>query len=85
MFANYYHMMDGGQYWNDGMMFVSLLWIALAVFVIVYILKSRDKNQDSTTPTPPKDTPLDIAKTRYVKGEIDKEQFEQIKADLAHR
>lgn len=84
-FGDYYHMMDGGQYWSDGMMFISFLWVALAVFVVAYIIRSKDKSRDDNPPASPKETPLDIAKARYAKGEIDREQFEQIKADLVHR
>lgn len=85
MFGDYYHMMDGGQYWNDGMMFIGLIWIALAAFVVAYIIRGRNRSQDGNPPAPHKETPLDIAKARYAKGEINKEQFDQIKTDLVHR
>lgn len=34
-------------------------------------------------PNEPSPTPLDILKTRYAKGEITKEQFEEMKRDLS--
>ena len=48
--------------------------IALVVW-IVRLLIQRDDN--------PKKTAFDIVRERYAKGEINKEQFEQIKKDLA--
>ncbi|MFC2068242.1 SHOCT domain-containing protein [Chloroflexota bacterium] len=48
--------------------------IGLIVWGIIKLTKSGEN-----TPT---NSPLDIAKQRYARGEINKEEFEQIKKDL---
>lgn len=55
-----------------------LFWgglIALTVWGIAKLTKRSD-------PTSKRD-PLDVAKERYARGEISKEEFEQIKRDLS--
>ena len=56
-----------------------LLFWALVIFGIVYIAQtiSRRAGQSGT-----KETPLDILKKRYAKGEITKEEFERMKDDI---
>ena len=70
------HDFGGWCMWFGGIgMFI--FWggvIALIVWGIVRLTK----HESITT----KHTPLDIAKERYARGEITKEQFEQIKRDL---
>ena len=57
-----------------------LLWWVLIILVIVSVVKWLSDNQGSTK----KDgnNALDILKERYAKGEITKEQFEQMKKDI---
>lgn len=50
--------------------------IALIVWAVVRFTGHRNTSIDY------KNDPLNIAKERYAKGEITKEQFEQIKKDL---
>ncbi len=60
-----------------GGLFMIVFWgglIALIVWGVIRLTKRTD-----STPT---HSPLDIAKERYARGEINKEQFEQIKKDL---
>jgi len=70
----------GFTWWGPGMMFLMMIsWgvlIALIVWVIVRFARSRDAHTGNT-----KDA-LDIAKERYARGEITREQFEQLKKDL---
>ena len=56
-----------------------LIVLVLVGVVIYYLLQiSRSKGSDSSIV----ETPLDILKKRYAKGEIDKEEFDRKKKDL---
>ena len=55
--------------------------LLLLVGVIAYALGWRPQfNQTGSAPS--KQTPLEILKARYVRGEISREQYEAIKADI---
>lgn len=71
-------MMDNGNWgWGLFMMLFWLLVLALIAYFGVRLLRNHEQHN-----TPQSRDPLDIAKERYAKGEIDKEQFEQLKKDL---
>lgn len=60
-----------------GMFFAVLFWVGL-IFLIVWLVMKLSKGGEASS----KNDALDIAKERYAKGEISKEEFEQIKKDL---
>jgi putative membrane protein len=69
-------------WWGMGlwMLVVLVFWagvIALVTWVIVKVVRSGKEQPSSSS-----QTPLDIVKTRYAKGEINKEEFERLKNDL---
>jgi len=73
-------------YWHEGMgwwmafggiLFV-LFWGAIIALVVWGIKKATERGS-----TNEKKNPLDIAKERYAKGEISKEEFDKIKKDLS--
>jgi putative membrane protein len=71
-----------GMGWGGGLLMalVSIAFVALVIWGVVRLTK-HDGCCATTTTT--KQSPIDIAKERYAKGEITKEQFEQIKKDLS--
>jgi putative membrane protein len=74
----YYGPMMDGRDWGFGilmMMFWLLSFAIIAVFIVKLLKGHGFGNQQ-------KYDPLDIAKERYAKGEISKEQFEQLNKDL---
>ena len=77
----YYGPMMNGNDWGWGifMMFFWLLFLLVVAVVVVRLLRGHDYHTDHNHRT----DPLDIAKERYAKGEITKEQFEQLKKDLS--
>ena len=78
--------------WHDGagmgwwMLFAGLLtlvfWGAIIALVIWGIKKVTEGGNSGKKPSE-KHEPLDIARERYAKGEISREQFEQMKKDLS--
>ncbi|NIO49059.1 MAG: hypothetical protein GTN73_06455 [Candidatus Aminicenantes bacterium] len=60
--------------------FMWVFWIAVIV-AIVFLVKWIVQ-QSRTREGSPEESSLDILKKRYVRGEIDKEEFEQKKKDL---
>jgi len=60
------------------MIFMTLFWVGILALVIWLIVRAT--RQDSTAVG--RRTPLDIARERYAKGEISKEEFDRIRQDL---
>ncbi len=72
--------------WHDGMgwwMLFGGLWMLLfwggLIALIVWIVIKLSRRNGATS----KSSPLDLAKERYAKGEIAREEFEQLKKDLS--
>ena len=55
--------------------------LLLLVGIIAYALGWRPQ-VNQTKPNQTSQTPLEILKARYVRGEISREQYEAIKADI---
>jgi len=73
------HMMDWG-YMNYGLGSLIGLLIILVVLVgiVIYFIKNREKlRQDDG-----EESALEILKKRYAKGEITRQQYEEMKKDL---
>src|SRR4030042_4191847 len=72
-------MMDFG-YFGYGGMFMGMLLIVILVAVVIYFIirEARPKADQRLSG----ETPLDILKRRYAKGEIAKDEFEKVKKDL---
>jgi len=74
--------------WSQGMgwwmmfggIWMILFWGGLIALVVWGIKKVAERGG---TPGAGQQSPLDIARERYARGEISKEQFEQIKKDLS--
>jgi putative membrane protein len=72
-----YPMMNNyGWGWGVGMMVFWLVTLAVVAIVVLRLLKSHEHGTRSGS------DPIGIAKERYAKGEINREEFEQLKKDL---
>jgi putative membrane protein len=73
-----------GSWMMGGMWPLSILFWILIIAGVVLIARwlTVRNGQGNTSPA---ESPLDILKTRYAKGEIDKETFEMMKRDIGAR
>jgi len=77
-----WHMWDmpiGMGWWMAfGGLWMVVFWGGL-IAIIIWGITKLTRRGDSA----PKRDPLDVAKQRYAKGEIFREEFEQLKKDLS--
>jgi putative membrane protein len=69
-----------GMYGAGWMIFSMIFWLLILggfVSMVVWLIRR------SGTPTGGAETPLDIVKKRYARGEITRDEFEQMKRDLS--
>ena len=59
-----------------------LTWFIIVLIPLILIALSKDEFEAGVSGTS-QQIPLEVAKERYAKGEISKEEFEQIKKDLS--
>lgn len=73
-----YHNMFGG-----GMWFGWFFWIIIVALIVWFIMSMVNHSQKKSGSDSAKQSPLDILKNRYAKGEINKEEFQEKKKDLS--
>lgn len=59
--------------------FMMMLPLILVIILLYFLMKDRTGKSNEF---PRAETPMEILKKRYAKGEITKEQFEEMKKDL---
>ena len=62
-----------------GGLMMLIFWVFLIAFIVWLVKESRGGNHSDAGRS---QSPLDLLKERYVKGEIDKKEFEEKKKDL---
>ena len=71
-----WHMYDGYHFWGMHLIW----WIAWIIFLVwIFAMPSAFSGKKRE-----KETPLDILKKRYARGEITKEEFEEKKETLGY-
>ncbi len=72
-------MNEGMGWWMVfGGVWMVLFWGGLIALIVWGITKLSGRNSSAS-----KHDPLDVAKERYAKGEISREEFNQLKKDLS--
>ena len=71
-----------GWMWGEGMWFGWIFWLVIIGVIVWLVLNQSGRNRNQNQVNPHHESHLDILKKRYARGEINKEQFEQMKKDL---
>ena len=73
----------GHDMWGWGWMWFGwVLWLILIAVIIWAVVRFTSSASGRSHSTPPQESALDILKKRYARGEISREEFEQMKKDL---
>ncbi len=66
----------------DGIFFWGIFRLLFVILIIWLVVKIINRDHPSNYIPSAQENALDILKKRYAKGEITKEQYDQMKADL---
>lgn len=77
-----WHGHEGMGWWMVWGSIVMVLFWGAIIGLIVWAIQSVTSKTEKAPPPSGSQTALDIAAQRYARGEISREQFEQIKRDL---
>jgi putative membrane protein len=69
----------GPHMWFGGGVFMVFIWIVV-VIALVYFIRHMSKNSAGFRSAD--ESPVDILKRRYARGEITKEQYDRMRQDL---
>lgn len=65
------------------MMGFGLIFIILIIIAFIYLLNERGQGRNNLFSSPSRGkSALDVAKERYARGEITKEEFDRLRRDL---
>jgi putative membrane protein len=70
-----------GNFFGGGMLMMGLFWIVIIV-AVVYFVRNSNNSIDRNGGRSFKEDPIEIARQRYAKGEISKEELQEIKEEL---
>jgi putative membrane protein len=65
-----------------GLAFMVLFWGGIILLIVWAIRQISSPRREAGPPSGSQTRPLDITRERYARGEITKEQYEQIRKDL---
>jgi putative membrane protein len=68
--------------WGFGGWWMMIFWILVIIGIVFLVKWLVEQGRTDRQTSQKEESPLDILKKRYAKGEIDKEEFEQKKKDL---
>ena len=77
-------MFSSGHGWGmgGGMGFFAILFWLFIIAAVIFIAKGFVSPKSTSLPPPPDDSPINILKKRFAKGEIDEETFKRMKKQL---
>jgi putative membrane protein len=75
------HFWDSPLWWFP--IFMSIFWVIVIALCLYFIFGRRRRPWGPGLGPEERQTALDILKKRYAKGEISKDEFEQMKRDIS--